>query len=212
MPGVRPARDLGHRVLVLEPVLGHLEVGGHEVDRVAVLARDDAPGRERPAVPQPLDVVDDRHRRVAGPQEVRVQRVHVAVLGHGADARDQGLGGHLAAEHPLAVGLRLATPEQVDVERLDVEERDELVGGGGHGLLWRGWKGLRGSVVGRVVRLVEPGEELLELQADLLTGRQGLVAGQEAAAALLGARERVVLLLERRDDLADLLVGRRGSG
>ena len=66
--------------------------------------------------------------------------MHVAVLGHGADARDQGLGGHLAAEHPLAVGLRLASPEQVDVERLDVEERDELVGGGGH----------RVSLLGRV--------------------------------------------------------------
>ena len=48
---------------------------------------------------------------------------------------DQRLGGHLAAEHPLAVGLRLAAAEQVDVERLEVEERDELVGGGGHRLL-----------------------------------------------------------------------------
>ena len=150
MPACGTAGDLGHRVLVLEAVLGHLEVGGHEVDRVAVLARDDAPRRERPAVAQPLDVVDDRHRRVAGPQEVGVQRVDVAVLGDRPDAGDQGLRGHLSAEDPLAVGLGLAAPEQVDVERLDVEELDELVGGGGHA--WSPFSCRSGCPAGRARR------------------------------------------------------------
>ena len=51
---------------------------------------------------------------------------------------------------------------------------------------------------------VETGQELLELPADLLTRRDRLVVGEEAVALLLGALERVVLLLERLHDLGDL--------
>src|SRR3954468_618063 len=46
--------------------------------------------------------------------------------------------------------------------------------------------------VGAGVRAVQPREKLLELPADLLAGRQRLVAGEQAAAALLGALEGVV--------------------
>src|SRR3954470_11167158 len=63
----------------------------------------------------------------------------------------------------------------------------------------------------RVVSLVglgsvEAGEELLELPADLLSRRDGLVLGEQAVALLLGAGEGVVLLLERLDDLQHLAV------
>ena len=62
-------------------------------------------------------------------------------------------------------------------------------------------------VLARDRRAVEPGQELLELLADLLAGRQRLVAGQQAGAALLGALERVVLPLQGGDHVGDLLVG-----
>src|SRR5262245_32956707 len=70
----------------------------------------------------------------------------------------------------------------------------------------------RPSVVGGVVGSVQTCQELLELLTDLLARRQRLVAGEQAAARLLGARERVVLLLQRRDDLVDLVVGREVAG
>src|SRR3954452_13191048 len=54
---------------------------------------------------------------------------------------------------------------------------------------------------------VETGQELLELPADLLPRRDRLVLCEQAAALLLGARERVVLLLERLDHLEHLGVG-----
>ena len=133
----------------------------------------------------------------------------------GARRREQRLGGDLAAEHALPVGVGLAPAEQVDVEVLEVEQLDEVVGGGGHGdscaVGLAGLAGVGGSgLVG--VGSVEAGQELLELLADLLTGRQRLVVREQAAAALLGALEGVVLLLERRDDLADLLVGGEVAG
>src|SRR5690349_17271530 len=58
-----------------------------------------------------------------------------------------------------------------------------------------------------VLRALETGQELLELPADLLAGRQGLVLREQAAALGLGAGEGVVLLLERGDDLLHLVVG-----
>src|SRR3954453_12819355 len=54
---------------------------------------------------------------------------------------------------------------------------------------------------------VEAGQELLELPTDLLPRRDRLVLGEQAVALLLGALERVVLLLEGLDHLEHLGVG-----
>ena len=62
-----------------------------------------------------------------GPQEVRVQRVHGPVRLHGAPGRDQGLPGDLAAEDPRRAVRRADAAEQVQLEPLEVEQRDELV-------------------------------------------------------------------------------------
>ena len=73
-------------------------------DRPTVLDRDDASGREAPAVADPVDLVQDRHRRIAGAQEVGVQRVHQAVaLVDRPCSRHERLPGDLSAEDPLAV-------------------------------------------------------------------------------------------------------------
>ena len=126
-------RHRRHRVLVVQAVLGQVERGRHVEDRPAVLAGDHPPGAERTAVAGPLDVVHDRHPGVAGPQEVRVQRVHHPVGVGGARRRDQGLAGHLAAEHPLQRRLGLPPAEQAVVDRLEVEQGQQLVDRGGHG-------------------------------------------------------------------------------
>ena len=108
-----------------------VEAGLQVEDRPAVLDGDDAPGGEAAPVADPVDLVEDRHRRVAGAQEVGVQRVHVALrLVDRAARRDQSLAGHLTAEHPLALVVGRAPAEDVDLDRLQVEQRHEVVDGG----------------------------------------------------------------------------------
>ncbi len=60
--------------------------------------------------------------RVAGAQEVGVQRVHGPAGLDGAGRRHQRLAGHLAAEDALAVLVRGQPPEEVDLDRLEVEQ------------------------------------------------------------------------------------------
>ena len=126
-------RRVGHRVLVLEPLLRHLERRRHVEDRPVVLAGDDAPGAERPAVAGRLGVVEDRDGRVAGPQEVGVQRVHDPVGVDRAGRGDQGLAGDLPAEDPLQGRLRLAPAEDPVPDRLEVEQGEQLLGRLRHG-------------------------------------------------------------------------------
>ena len=70
---------------------------------LAVLDGDHPAGGERAAVADAVDLVEDRHGRVARAQEVGVQRVHLAVGLDGAGGGDERLAGDLAAEDPLAV-------------------------------------------------------------------------------------------------------------
>ncbi len=41
---------------------------------------------------------------------------------HGPVGRDQGLADDLAAEHALPADLRAQAPEQINLERLDIED------------------------------------------------------------------------------------------
>ena len=120
-------RRLGHRVLVLEARLVDLE-GRREVeDRLAALDGDDAPRRERAAVADAVDVVDDRLSHVAGAKEVGVERVHVAL---GRDRLHRGgerLTEHLAAEHRSPPEVLALAAEEVLLDSLEGEELDELV-------------------------------------------------------------------------------------
>ena len=119
-------RRVRHRVLVLGALLEHVERRRQVEDRLAVLDRDDAARREAAAVTDAVDVVDDRHARVAGSQEVRVERVHEPVLDR-ATRGDQRLPGDLAAEHALAVLVRAEPAEQIDLELLQLQQFDQLV-------------------------------------------------------------------------------------
>jgi hypothetical protein len=96
------------------------------------LDRDDAARREAASVADPVDVVDDRDARVAGSQEVRVQRVHHSVLDRAARGHKR-LSRDLATEHPLPVLVRAQATEQVDLELFEMQQLDELVQRTSHG-------------------------------------------------------------------------------
>jgi hypothetical protein len=97
-------------------------------DGSPVLDRDDPSGREAPTVADPVDLVQDRHRGVARSQEVGVQRVDEAPpFVDGASGGDERLAGHLAAEDALAVLVRRAATEDVDLDRLEIEQRHQVV-------------------------------------------------------------------------------------
>ncbi len=64
-----------------------------------------------------------------------MQRVDVAVGVHRAGRRHQRLARHLAAEHALAVLVGLGAAEDVDLDRFEIEQLDEVaqrVRHGGH--------------------------------------------------------------------------------
>src|SRR5262245_56596003 len=102
-------------------------------DRFAVLYRRYPPRGERPAVPDPVHQVDQRHGRIAGPDEVGVQRVHWPVFWHGPPGGDERLTGHLAAEHSLpAFILRAPAAENVELDLLQIKQFHDGVQGLAH--------------------------------------------------------------------------------
>ena len=69
---------------------------------------------------------------LAGPQEIGVQRMRLAVRLDGARGRDQRLAEHLAAENALPAIFGAATAEEVVLERLQVEDAKQVFDGGRH--------------------------------------------------------------------------------
>jgi hypothetical protein len=94
-----------------------------------VLDGDDPPRREGATVAEALDLVQHRDPGVARPQEVAVQRVHVAGVVDRPSRGHEGLPRHLAAEDALAILVGRDAPEDVDLDRLEVEQLDEGVDG-----------------------------------------------------------------------------------
>ena len=119
-------RDVGRRRDgVVEAGLRSVEACLEVEDRPPVLDRHDAARGEARPVADAVDVVDDRHLRVSGAEEVGVQRVHPPVLlVDRARRRHQRLPGDLPAEHALAILVRRDAAEQVDLDPLQVEQRD----------------------------------------------------------------------------------------
>jgi hypothetical protein len=101
-------------------------------DRLPVLDRDHAARGEALAVADAVDLVDDRHLRIAADQEVRMHRMRRTAF-DGAAGRDQRLPDHLAAEHALPAILRRAPAKEIHFELLDVEHIEHGLDGSGHG-------------------------------------------------------------------------------
>ena len=103
-----------------------MEGAGHVEDLLAVLDGDDAPRRETAAIAGTVDLIDDRDLRVAGADEIGVERM-AQPLFHGAVGRHQGLGDHLAPENALAgflIGALAA--EEIDFQTLQVEQVQQV--------------------------------------------------------------------------------------
>ncbi|OIQ64024.1 hypothetical protein GALL_544300 [mine drainage metagenome] len=112
---------------MLEAVLRRLERGRQVEDLLAVLDGHDPADREGAAIADPLDLQQDRNLRIAGADEIGMQRVAVAALDR-AIGRRQGLGHHLAAIDPATVGIGGVAPVHVELELLEVQNGQEFVG------------------------------------------------------------------------------------
>ena len=126
-----------HRELVVEARFPDVERRRQVEDGVTVLDGHDAPGREGAAVADTVDLVEDRDGGVARSEEVGVQRVDGA-RAHRPAGGDQGLLRDLAAEDALTLLVRAPTPEDVDLDRLEVEQIDEALERAGHRVRRRG--------------------------------------------------------------------------
>ncbi len=116
---------VGHVELVLDRPLLVVVEGRLQVEDGPPVLNGDHPARgERLPVTDAVHLVEDGHGRVAGSQEVRVQGVDAAMVDR-APGGHEGLPGHLAAEDALALLVGLDTPEDVDLDRLEVEQVDE---------------------------------------------------------------------------------------
>ena len=110
-----------------------MEAGLQIEDGLTVLDGHHAASGETAPVANAVDLVEDRRGRVAGAQEVSVQRVDPSVLVvDRARGRDQRLAGHLAAEHPDALFVGRRATEDVDLDGLEVEQADQTLEGIGH--------------------------------------------------------------------------------
>jgi len=104
------------------------------IENYSVLDGDDPPGGEGLPVADPVDLVEDRDGRVAGAQEVAVQRVDPAFVDR-APGRHERLRGDLAPEDALALLVGLDPAEDVDLDGLEVQEVHQEVQGLAHGAM-----------------------------------------------------------------------------
>jgi hypothetical protein len=118
-------RHVGHLVLVLGSGLRALERSLEVKNRPAVLDRGHPPGREAATIAGAVHVIENGDRRIAEPQEVRVEGVGNAFIDRPTRGH-QGLGQDLTAEDALPA-LRAVAPEDVHLELLEVEQRDQIV-------------------------------------------------------------------------------------
>ncbi len=118
----RRCGDARHRRRMVEAVLDDLERCRESKDRPAVLDRLDPPRREAGAVALARHLIDDRSARVAGAQEIGVQRMRQPVGADGARCRGQRLGDDLPAENARPARIGRPAAEQVDLDRLEVEQ------------------------------------------------------------------------------------------
>src|SRR5262249_57211718 len=89
------------------------------------------PRRITPAVAQALDLIDDRNLRIAGKDEITMQRMRQPAF-DGAARRDHCLPDHLPTKDPLPARLRAVAAEQVDLQRLNIEDGEKVDQALGH--------------------------------------------------------------------------------
>jgi len=113
---------------VLVADLAQLERDRDAEDRLAVLHRHDPARGEALTVADAVDGVQHRDRRIAGTQEVRVERVRGPSF-DGAAGSGQRLRRDLPAEQPLALAALVLAAEDVALDLLEREQLDQPVHG-----------------------------------------------------------------------------------
>ena len=106
--------------------LGQLERGRHVEDLPPVLNGDDPPRGEMLAVQRPVDLVNDGGIEIPAAQEIRMQRVHRAILRR-RGRRDQRLAQHLAAENLRTADVAALAAKQVHLEPFERHHLDQIV-------------------------------------------------------------------------------------
>ena len=140
-------RHIRHFILMIErALLLDMKRHHHRENRVAVLNRANPAGRVALAVAQPLDLVDDRNLRIAGKDEIAMQRVRQAAFDSAA-CRHHRLSDHLPAKHPLPARLRAVAAKQVHLNGLKIENRNQVNQAFGHGSAFSSWS-FRGEANG----------------------------------------------------------------
>ena len=110
-----------HRNLMLQALIITLEGCFEGKDRLPVLNGDDPPRGKRSAIPDPVDLVDDRQFGIARPHEIAMKRMNKAIGLDSALSGDERLGNGLAAKYALPAFLGAATTEQVVFQPFEVK-------------------------------------------------------------------------------------------
>src|SRR5690554_2980748 len=111
---------------MMQPFLRRLERRNQVENRFALLAGHHTAVGEAAPIEVPLDPELDRMRVAATPQEIGVERMGVAIVGHGAPRCYESLGDGLAPEDATRAFLQPPTDEPVSATRIEVEQQDEL--------------------------------------------------------------------------------------
>src|SRR6202521_883266 len=97
-----------------------------------MLDRGDPAGRIALAVAQAFDLIDDRNLRIARQDEIAMQRMRQPPF-DGAARRHHRLPDHLPAEYPLPARLRAGAAKHVHLDRLEIENGNQVNQAFGHG-------------------------------------------------------------------------------
>src|SRR5262249_17811134 len=111
---------LRHRTLTIDRDFRDLKRCGHVEDLLAVLDCDDATRRKARAVTTAIDFVHDRMIGIARAQEVRVQRMHAALLDRRVRCRER-LPEYLPAEYAAMAGIATLASEEVELEAFQLQ-------------------------------------------------------------------------------------------
>src|SRR5215470_17914614 len=111
-----------------------MEGYGHRKNRLTVLNRHHASGGEAASIPDPVDFVDDRHLGIASEQKISMKGMRRSVRKpvNRAAGGNQRLANHLAAKNALPADLRRTASKQIDLDRLEIKDGQQLLHGRGH--------------------------------------------------------------------------------
>ena len=121
----------------------NLEAGFERQDRPIGLAGHHPPGHERGTVAHPVDLVTDGFVEPTAEDEVGVQRVHGAVIGHGLRRGREALGDDLPAIDPPPLVGRADPDEHIGTVRFESQKLSEVARLGFHHRQARGTQGRR---------------------------------------------------------------------